>query len=581
MKPASLSARIVVVMVLALAPAFLATAYSLFTLFNAQRHNLHVEASRIAELVSLELDQTVEGAEAILHTVAAARALGQGHGGECPMLLANVIRDVDYLAAVQILEADGSVSCAAGAPLPLAGLDGQGLIESATDEAIVGRAVRHEQTGELVLPIALRLEATEGRDRRAAVAFLDMDWLEARLENRTISNGGALTIADSGGTILARVPEPERFVGTQIPAPFMEFVRAEEPGSAEVVSQDGTERVIGYQPPAANDAGLYISAGLSESEGYAVIRSVAYRAVLMSAAGILLTGAVALYTARVFVARPVQRLIDTVAAWRKGDVTARTGLAAKDGEICLAGHSVDAFMDELLATREARRRADTARDLMRDELEHREKNLMATVQAVARQTFSGSDNMEANRIFAERLNVISKANSLLKRTNWQSTPLRDLLAETVATFVGKDQERVSMAGPDIVIKASVVTILAMAVHELCTNAVKYGALSNASGTIQINWRLTGLGVEDAFAISWTERGGPSVGRPRRTGFGTRLIRDALASQTSGKVEIDYDPQGLTFRLTAPASGILAAPEIIVLPTPHPTFPGDGAHTARA
>jgi two-component sensor histidine kinase len=222
---------------------------------------------------------------------------------------------------------------------------------------------------------------------------------------------------------------------------------------------------------------------------------------------------------------------------------------------------MDSFMDELLAAREARRKADAARDLMRDELEHREKNLMATVQAVARQTFSKTGDDAAYQTFVQRLGAIGTANGLLKQSSWQSTSLADLVARTVATFVGKDQARISATGPQVMIKASVATVLAMSIHELCTNAVKYGALSNDVGTISITWALSGTAEDQTLTLSWIERGGPVVRKPQRTGFGSRVIKDALAAQTNGEVEMLLDPLGLTFRLTAPAQAILALPDI--------------------
>jgi two-component sensor histidine kinase len=111
------------------------------------------------------------------------------------------------------------------------------------------------------------------------------------------------------------------------------------------------------------------------------------------------------------------------------------------------------------------------------------------------------------------------------------------------------------------VKASVATVLAMSIHELCTNAVKYGALSNDVGTVSITWALSGPAEDQTFTLAWVERGGPVVKTPQRTGFGSRMIKDALAAQTHGTVEMLLSPPGLAFRLTAPARAVLALPEI--------------------
>lgn len=235
-------------------------------------------------------------------------------------------------------------------------------------------------------------------------------------------------------------------------------------------------------------------------------------------------------------------------------------MSEDNGEIGDAGAALDAFMSEVLANREARQKADAARDLMRDELEHREKNLLATIQAVARQTFSDSGNDAALRVFSDRLNAISEANRLLKQSGWTSTPLRHLIANGVSTFIGDNHDRVETEGPDLVVKGNVATAIGMSVHELCTNAVKYGGLSNDTGKVLIQWAVQPGEKGDVFTLQWTERGGPPVIKPERTGFGSKVIKHALSAQTGGSVEIIHDPQGLICRLTAPAEAVIAPAE---------------------
>jgi two-component sensor histidine kinase len=362
---------------------------------------------------------------------------------------------------------------------------------------------------------------------------------------------------DRTGTILARVPDPQEFVGTKILESAMNLLEETAPGTQELLSRDGTPRVVGYFPPAANETGLYISAGYSVEAAYAPLRGLIKQAGGLVLLGAALASMLAFYTARVFIARPVGVLIDTLGAWRKGDTSARTNMIEEDGEICSAGASLDAFMTELLANREARHKSEEARELMRDELEHREKNLLATVQAVARQTFSQLGNDGALRVFSDRLNAISEANRLLKASGWESTPLRCLITNGVSTFIGDDLGRFETKGPDLVVKGNVATAIGMSIHELCTNAVKYGALSNDTGTVLIDWDVQPNDKGGTFVLNWTERGGPPVAKPERTGFGSKVIKHALSAQTGGSVEIIHDPAGLVCRLTAPAEAVIA------------------------
>ncbi|HLQ17382.1 MAG TPA: sensor histidine kinase [Tabrizicola sp.] len=557
MRLKSLSSRLFLVTAVALVPAVAIAISSIWTVRSDQTADLHADALRTAELVSREVEQTIFSVESVLRTLAAAPAVRQSDTTSCSNLLAEASGAVSYISAVFVVNDDGGVRCrstpaedeAFGTrPYFAAALQSEDLVTATLAEAGPGRPR---------LPIALRVGGTNGSPSPVMIAYLDLAWLEQRLQKLSLPQGGSLTIVDRSGTILARVPEPERFVGTKVREELLYLLEETVPGTLEVVSQDGTNRILGYMPPAVTSSGLYVSAGYSTEEGYATLRTVAATAGILALLGTALALILALYTARVFIARPVGVLIDTVTAWRNGNTAARTGMNPDRDEIGAAGAALDAFMVEVLANREARARADEARDLMRDELEHREKNLLATIQAIARQTFPAAGNEGAFRVFSDRMTAISEANRLLKQSGWKSMPLRNLILNGVSTFIGSDQDRVEAIGPDLVIKGNVAIAIGMSIHELCTNAVKYGALSNCAGKVRIEWKVEPSEKGRTFTLLWTERDGPPVKKPERTGFGSKVIRHALSAQTGGMVEIVHDPQGLVCLLKAPAEAVIA------------------------
>lgn len=556
MRLKSLSSRLFLVTAVALLPAVAISISNVMTVQRDRTADLHADALRTAELVSLEVEQTLGGLESVLRTLAAAPVVRTSDPA-CNQLLADAVGSVGFIAEIHIVNLDGSIRCASVPPATIDRAPAELLAQANADKPRAGEFHQSASDGAPRLPLALRIGDGPGQMPGVAVAHLDLVWMEQRLQRRSLSPGNSLTIVDRTGTILARVPEPERFVGTQIRPEFMPLLEEMQPGSMDVVSQDGTPRIIGYFPPAANASGLYVSAGYSIAEGLETMRTVALQALGLALLGTVLAMILAFYTARVFIARPVGVLIDTITAWRNGDTRARTGMNADNGEIGDAGAALDAFMAEVLTNRDARKKADEARDLMRDELEHREKNLMATIQAVARQTFTDPGSTAALHVFSDRLNAIGEANRLLKQSGWESTPLRCLIVNGVSTFIGEAQDKVETRGPDLVVKGNVATALGMSIHELCTNAVKYGALSNDSGRIIIEWGIEPGEKGDVFTLLWTEVGGPPVTRPERTGFGSKVIRHALSAQTGGVVEITHDPGGLVCRLTAPAEAVVA------------------------
>ncbi len=562
MRPSSLSLRLFIVTAVALVPALGIALSSVLTLQQDSETALHAEAYRTAELASLELEQTISGAESVLRTMAAAPVVKRGVDADCSAMLTEAAGALPFLTSLVIVNEDGSVRCASDASAAGQTLSARNYFIEAlrTGVRVTGTATDGITIDQRRLPIALRIGGLDGAPTGVAIAYLKLGWLEERLLDRKLVPGSSLTIADRNGTIIARVPEPEKFVGTVIPDAYRYLVDEPKPGTLEVVSQDGTRRMLGYFPPAANASGLYISAGMSTAQGYATLRSVTARAALIAVTGAAAASLLAYYTARVFIAKPVRKLIDTVAAWRNGETSARTGMKATEGEICGAGQSLDAFMDELLANREARQKSDEARALLSDELEHRVKNLLATVRSIAKQTFPREGNEAAMEAFSQRLQAIGEANKLLKQAQWQTTPLRALVQSSVAPFTGSDDSRVHMNGPDLVLRGNVALAVSMALHELCTNAIKYGALSTDEGKILIEWDVTKSAGGDRFKLLWREQGGPRVQSPAQTGFGSKVIKYALAAQVGGGVDLRYEPAGLVCEVVAPAQTVLVDPE---------------------
>ena len=192
-----------------------------------------------------------------------------------------------------------------------------------------------------------------------------------------------------------------------------------------------------------------------------------------------------------------------------------------------------------------RKRAEEQRDLLLRELEHRVKNTLATVQAIAGQTFRDVE-LNARQTFEARLRTLSNAHMALTAENWRSVTLRDLILSTLAPVM-VDPSQFSAAGPHLRVEPKSAVALSMAIHELCTNAIKYGALSAAGGRVTIGWDVAG----DRFRLRWQEHGGPAVSVPARKGFGSLMIERALAAQVDGEVKIDYAESGVVCAIDAP------------------------------
>lgn len=193
-----------------------------------------------------------------------------------------------------------------------------------------------------------------------------------------------------------------------------------------------------------------------------------------------------------------------------------------------------------------RKRAEVQQQLLIDELNHRVKNTLGIVQSIARQSIkqesSVSENIEA---FEGRLAALSTVHNLLTSGLWQATALSDLISGSLTPLARKEQ--IYAEGQRVMLGTKTAVTMALALHELATNALKYGALSVPEGHVHISWTRSDLGE---LQLSWVERGGPKVQVPEKRGFGLRMIEKGMAADLRGSVEVIFDTDGLIFRLEA-------------------------------
>ena len=197
---------------------------------------------------------------------------------------------------------------------------------------------------------------------------------------------------------------------------------------------------------------------------------------------------------------------------------------------------------------ERKQREERERLLVR-EVNHRTKNMLSVVHAIANQTATADDFSER---FSERIKALAANQDLLVRDEWQGVEIEDLVRAQLAPFPASLIGRIAMHGPKLRLNAVAAQAIGLALHELATNAVKYGSLSTDTGRADIGWGPDG----EAFKMSWNERGGPPVSAPPLHGFGTTVMKVMTERSLGGAVDLDYAPPGMAWRLTCPAANVL-------------------------
>lgn len=665
----SLTQRLVLFAILAMLPVAAVVLVLESELRSAREIEITDEVERQTQRAASEMARLVEGVRTMLVTIGAA-GLETRSAADCSAYLARVAAGLPKIYALGVMDGDGNLSCRSRAFAPglnYADRDYFRLALSTGDFAI-GTLIESKIDHTRVLPFALPVRGPDGRVSAVISAALDLGFLNRLVGGWSIAEGSSLTIADRDGVIVARTPEPDRFVGTRIPDTYLPWVTSDAPGVSEVMSQDGTRRVLAYIPATLPPVrGLYVSTGIASDKAFSVVASARLRSLLIIGVGIL-AGVVSAFAAgRSFVRRPVTELVALADSWRAGTRAARgrrpSGrefqeiaaaldqmgedlqqrearlrtvirhapyplmVVADDGAIVEASESwwrlsehrpmacahawaaaafgegaaasadpvADPFLigehDRLAAAEREftggsgrrhawefgvvpmeplpdgrrlrlvaaadvtdRKAAARRQELLVAELNHRVKNTLAVVQAMGDQTARTAADMEEFRVkFSERLQALARTHDLLTRSAWRDVEVRELLEAELGHVAPRD--RLVLSGPDVKVPATFAVSLCLVIHELATNAVKYGAFAGPDGRLSITWTARRGTEATELAVDWKERAGRPVAAPLRRGFGSRLIARTLAAIGSG--DTVYDPDGLHFtmrvRLPDPAA----------------------------
>jgi PAS domain S-box-containing protein len=198
-----------------------------------------------------------------------------------------------------------------------------------------------------------------------------------------------------------------------------------------------------------------------------------------------------------------------------------------------------------------RKEREEKEHLLMREINHRAKNMLSVVASIAQQTASRNPGDFVER-FAERIQALSANQDLLVRNEWSGVEIADLVRAQLAHFADLIGSRISVNGPALRLTPAAAQAIGLALHELATNAGKYGALSNDHGRVDIVWGTAG----DTFTMGWTERDGPPVSAPQQRGFGSTVIEAMTERSVAGEVHLDFLPSGVSWRLTCQASNVL-------------------------
>ncbi len=341
------------------------------------------------------------------------------------------------------------------------------------------------------------------------------------------------TLLDNNRLVIARSRLNEKYTGVEASKDMAQNLAHSTEGVSKSQSLEGAPTMVAYTRSPQTGWTLVVAIPRSDLAS-TVNRSVAVATGIFLVLLALGIGLSFVYSRRIN--EEMRRLVSDADAIGRGEPLSP---AEPDGLEEIA--AVHAALRE--ASRELKAREER-QGVMINELNHRVKNTLATVQALARQSFAKVKGAPLG-VFTERLIALSGAHDLLTRTGWREADMGQLIQASI----GAHGERIDRAGPDAALAPHTAVGLSMVFHELATNSAKYGALSAPGGRVSLVWRIDP--VTGNLAFTWRETGGPPVTPPTTPGFGTRLIEGSIRREQKGQARFDFRPEGLVFEASLP------------------------------
>jgi two-component sensor histidine kinase len=315
---------------------------------------------------------------------------------------------------------------------------------------------------------------------------------QTMIEQQRPSESWTISIFDGEGTNFARVPNPQATIGKPASASLYTQMTRNPETTLATVSLEGIPLITSVTRSSLT--GWTVAAGISESSLVAPL-------------------------------------------WRNLAITSVIG-----GVSLMVGLAFAVRMATQIA------RGEMLHDLLVEELNHRVKNTLAILQSIAAQTFRSASRAEREK-FEGRLGALAEAHNLLSQEKWQGSGLQEVIARVLRPYLLNNPERVRMFGPQVPLSPRLAVVLAMILHEIATNAAKYGALSNDTGSVALDWEVTDESDGSKLRLIWTEAGGPHVTAPVQRGFGSRLIERSARDQLGGEATVDFLPRGVVYTVT--------------------------------
>jgi two-component sensor histidine kinase len=541
-----LSVRLLLLVLLAAVPVFAVEVYYELQVREQRRAEIGQQVQQMADLVAGQLDRMIEGAQTVLVTLGHFPSIRERDADTCNDTLIRLAARFPNLDTIGVAGPDGVVLCNSIPRSPPLNVADRPYFRRAmeTKSLAVSDLLAGQLSGRKLLALVQPTLDERGAVETVLILTLDPKAISDLLDRVPLPEDAIIGVLDSQGRRVARVPYEPAAIGEPLPDPgLFERLSGHAQGHLLGRGDDGVVRFYGFAH-SAKAADLIAYVGLAGDPMFAAADRLFRRRLALSGVAFVVAGIAAFWFGSYAVRRPIMKLRTAMQRVAAGDLSVRAEVASGIDEFAeLAG-----TFDEMARKR---RHAEEQQRILLRELNHRIKNSFAAVRSIAGQTLShAADQEEFQRAFDGRLAALSRASTLLTAGNWQVSDLRSLIEATLEPF--RTTDNLQLRGPHVTLPSEATLTLGLVLHELATNAAKYGAFSAPEGRVEITWALQDEAeAPRRLILDWTEQGGPPASEPERRGFGRSLIEHSVAYELDGSAELTFAPAGVRCHIEVP------------------------------
>jgi two-component sensor histidine kinase len=540
-----LSVRLLLLVLLAAVPVFAVEAYYELQLREQRRTEIGQRVQQMADLVAGQLDRMIEGAQTVLVTLGQFPSIRERDVETCNDILIRLAARFPTLDSFGVAGPDGAVVCNSVPRSPPLNVADRPYFRRAleTKSLAVSDLLVGQFSGRNLLTLAQPTLDDRGAVETVLILTLDPKIISDLLARVPLPQDATIGVLDRQGHRVARVPFDPALIGG--PSPMADLLaRLSGQGDGHLIQQDDDDIVRFYGfAHSAHVADLVAYVGLARDALFNAEDRLLIERLTLAGVAFVLAALAAYWFGDYAVRRPIMRLRTAMQQVAGGDLSARAQVASRTEELSELAASFNDMARK-------RRHAEEQQRILLRELNHRMKNSFAAIRSIAAQTLShAADPEEFQRAFEGRLAALSRASTLLAAGDWHAADLSSVIEASLEPF--RTDHNLRLRGPNVALPSEMMLTFGLALHELATNAAKYGAFSVPEGRVEIAWELQGEVGSQRLILDWTEQGGPPVEEPERRGFGRTLIERSVAYELDGSAELTFAPGGVRCHIEVP------------------------------